>query len=217
MFDYVKRMNVAFGNPEGNPQDFLPMEDISSETETHYNALPWNRLAKQCKSIPDEYRELLNADDSWKRRDAYCDIMVFAFGAFHLMGEDADIHLIHNEQLPAVGCGYNDIEWALDHRSPDILCQSLAYTINFSLLGLIEMGADPEADMKAVLDGVMTRFVKDEDDLIQTKAKHAAKGILLTYTEGEYPTMILKSSVDQPDAPQGKFLKSASYREPIFS
>lgn len=78
------------------------------------------------------------------------------------------------------------------------------------------MGYDADIDAKTVLDGVMTRFVKDEDDLIATMEKHGEKGVLLTYSEGEYPTMILKSSVDQPDAPKGKFLKSASYKEPVF-
>lgn len=78
------------------------------------------------------------------------------------------------------------------------------------------MGIDADRDMHTVVQGVMTRFVKDEHDLEETKAKFAAKGVTETYTEGSYPTMILKSAVDQPDAPKGKFLKAASYKEPIF-
>lgn len=78
------------------------------------------------------------------------------------------------------------------------------------------MGCDGDADMHAVLDGVMTRFVKDADDLDATRIIHAKAGVLHTYTEGEFPKMILKSAVDQPDAPQGKFLKSASYRDTVF-
>ena len=44
----------------------------------------------------------------------------------------------------------------------------------------------------------------------------AAAGVTDVYFEGEYPTMIMKSASDQPDAPKGKFLKSASYKEPVF-
>ena len=78
------------------------------------------------------------------------------------------------------------------------------------------MGVDGDADMHAVLDGVFTRFVKDQKDLAQTVAKHANKGVTEVYFEGEFPTMVMKSAADQPDAPKGKFLKSASYREPVF-
>lgn len=95
-------------------------------------------------------------------RDGLCDIHVFAYGAHHLMGIDAD------------------------------------------------------QDMNSVLDGVMTRFIKDEADKQATIAKHAAKGVFEVYFEGEYPVMVMKSAVDQPDAPKGKFLKSASYCEPEF-
>jgi hypothetical protein len=78
------------------------------------------------------------------------------------------------------------------------------------------MGVDADRDFKAVIDGVMTRFIKDPDDLINTSNKHSAKGVTDVYFEGAYPTMVMKSAVDQPDAPKGKFLKSASYKEPTF-
>lgn len=78
------------------------------------------------------------------------------------------------------------------------------------------MGIDGDRDMQAVIDGVMTRFVKDADDLLATQTKHHLAGVTQVYTEGTYPTMILKSAADQPDAPKGKFLKSASYSAPVF-
>jgi hypothetical protein len=78
------------------------------------------------------------------------------------------------------------------------------------------MGIDGDRDMQAVIDGVMTRFVKDEADLEATVKMHAAKGIKHVDTEGEYPNMILRSIIDQPDAPKGKFLKSASYKPTQF-
>ncbi len=170
-FQSVAAMNTAFGNPRGNAA-----------------SINRDRVRKQCLNITDELGELfiaLGADETaikaavenlkWNAakacgdldldqvRDALCDIHVFAYGAHHLMGIDAD------------------------------------------------------CDMGAVVDGVMTRFIKDEADKEATITKHAAAGVTDVYFEGEYPTMVMKSSVDQPDAPKGKFLKSASYREPIFA
>lgn len=167
-FQEVARMNAAFGNPAGDPAN-----------------IDWQRVFKQCKSIGHEFVELLgalgvpvfrleaitNAIDAAATvtpvdrdavRDALCDVHVFAYGAHHLMGIDAD------------------------------------------------------RDMTSVVEGVMTRFMKDDADRIATVAKHAAKGVTDVYVEGHYPTMILKSGSDQPDAPKGKFLKSASYSEPVF-
>lgn len=165
MFKLVSNMNAAFGNPKGDPRNLLPLPDVSSECETHYNGVAWGRVIKQCKNIRDEVDELDTAlvlRDLDDVRDALCDIIVFALGAYHIMGIDAD------------------------------------------------------RDMETVVNAVMTRFVKDPDDLDATINLHWAKGVKNTYTQGEYPTMILKSSEDQPDAPKGKFLKSASYKQPIF-
>lgn len=170
-FDRVAHMNEAFFNKAGDPR--------------HIN---WARIHKQCLNIVDELGELFIAfgGDSalvkhsvnqlktsaiiWdpeqvnldEVRDALCDIHVFAYGAHHMMGINAD------------------------------------------------------ADMKAVVDGVMTRFVKDDADLMKTMRMHSDKGVTEVYTEGEFPTMVLKSAVDQPDAPKGKFLKSASFKNTVF-
>lgn len=170
-FQTVSAMNAAFGNRRGNA-----------------TSIDWGRIRKQCLNIADELRELyvalgadpvavtahVNALKSMAAyqahpvapdavRDALCDIHVFAYGAHHLMGIDAD------------------------------------------------------GDMGAVIDGVMTRFIKDDADKAATIAKHAAAGVTDVYFEGDYPTMVMKSASDQPDAPKGKFLKSASYREPVFA
>jgi len=163
-------MNVAFGNPKGDPK-----------------AIDWERVRKQCLNIPDEFGELaiaLGADAAlikaavtqlkWvaskvvsdvnvkQVRDGLSDIHVFAYGAHHIMGVDAD------------------------------------------------------QDMDAVVEGVMTRFIKDPDDKVATIALHEAKGVTEVYFEGDYPTMVMKSLRDQPDAPKGKFLKSASYTDTVF-
>lgn len=78
------------------------------------------------------------------------------------------------------------------------------------------MGIDADADMDAVVDGVMTRFIKHPTDKRDTIALHAAKGVTDVYFEGFYPVMVMKSASDQPDAPKGKFLKSASYTNTVF-
>lgn len=175
-FQLVTAMNTAFGNKIGNPQDFMPVTPTPSDTATqvHFNTKPWDRLRNQCKNILDEYHEVMGCRSTGKVgaiqkhdidgvRDGLCDIMVFALGAYHMLGLDADV------------------------------------------------------DMEAVLTGVMTRFIRDEEDKSATILKHAAKGVSQVYFEGQYPTMIMKSAVDQPDAPKGKFLKSASYTDTVFA
>ena len=167
-FARVAKMNAAFGNPQGNP-----------------HAIDYERIRSQCLNIGHEFAELLSAlggeSESIKSllnaidgvrfngdvnleqvRDSLCDTHVFAYGAHHLMGIDAD------------------------------------------------------RDMESVIDGVMTRFIKNELDCKATIDKHAAKGVADVYFEGKFPTMVMKSGSNQPDAPKGKFLKSASYAEPVF-
>lgn len=78
------------------------------------------------------------------------------------------------------------------------------------------MGLDADADLLTVIDALMTRFIKNEDDKQATIAFHAARGVTDVYFQGEFPTMIMKSASDQPDAPKDKFLKSASCQEPVF-
>ena len=75
---------------------------------------------------------------------------------------------------------------------------------------------DGEDDCKVVLDSLLTRFVKNPGDLAASIAMHNAKGVFDISVEGEYPLVVLRSLSDQPDAPKGKFLKSASYEQPVF-
>jgi hypothetical protein len=80
MFQYVKNMNEAFGNPEGSP---------------HY--INWERLRSQCKNIKSEQEEAMSAialNNVDEVRDALCDIMVFTLGAYHFMGLEADDDMV---------------------------------------------------------------------------------------------------------------------------
>jgi predicted HAD superfamily Cof-like phosphohydrolase len=168
-FTRVSEMNTAFGNPKGDPHAInVPklrsqtrnILDEYCELQIALGADPEavaviKKLGKDLKYVTDE----INLKDT---RDALCDVHVFAYGAHHFMGIDANV------------------------------------------------------DMNAVVDGVMTRFVKDEDDKQATIALHAGKGVTDVYFEGQFPKMIMKSASDQPDAPKGKFLKSASYKDTVF-
>jgi hypothetical protein len=166
MFEQVSRMNESFGNQKGNPLK-----------------INGNKLVAQCKNIASEFQELMKPlgfdvafqftprEDPNKPsiddiRDALCDIMVFALGAHHIMGYDAN------------------------------------------------------RDMTSVIDGVMTRFCKDNDEECATIEKYDELGISL-YAEGEYPTRCLKSTHDQlgkdgDTYPKGKFVKSVGYHKPAF-
>ena len=167
-FTRVSAMNEAFGNPKGKP-NAIRMDAIRSQTRNILDEFCEGQIAlgatKESVQVIREalkglqYTGPIELDEI---RDSLCDIHVFAYGAHHLMGIDAD------------------------------------------------------RDMNSVIDGVMTRFIKDEDDKKATMEMHAAKGVAEVYFEGEYPVMVMKSASDQPDAPKGKFLKSASYRQPVF-
>jgi len=111
---------------------------------------------------------------------------------------------------------YNELLEALEEKSKiktrDALCDIQVFAMGAQHL----MGIDGDNDMKDVVDGVMTRFIKSPEDLENTRAFHWLRGVTETYTEGQFPTMVLKSSCDQPDAPKGKFLKSVSYSDTEF-
>lgn len=111
---------------------------------------------------------------------------------------------------------YNELMEAIENKDIAKIRDSLVDVHVFAYGAQHFMGINADADMEAVLDGVYTRFIKDPDDMGATIAKHFDKGVTDVYFEGDYPYRIMKSARDQPDAPKGKFLKSASYCEPEF-
>lgn len=119
------------------------------------------------------------------------------------------------EKLKYARSGITPSSWTdtfdLD-KTRDALCDVNVFSYGAHHL----MGIDADRDMDAVVTGVMSRFIKDDEDKRVTSAVHAARGVTMVYFEGEYPAMVMKSLVDQPDAPKGKFMKSASYSEPVF-
>lgn len=151
--------------------------------------IDWQRIRNQCKNIFDEAFELMEA----------------------LGAEPDSVEFARHEIMPSI---VFDNELGVDaHKVRDSLCDIHVFTYGAHHL----MGINADADMQAVIDQVMTRFIKDEADKEATIALHAARGVTDVYFEGMYPTMVMKSASDQPDAPKGKFLKSASaQKEPKF-
>ena len=149
--------------------------------------IDWQRVRKQCLNLPDELGELFIALGA---EPVGVKQAVFALKA-------AASNIVNYVDVPGVRDGLGDIH-------------VFGYGANHM------MGIDADRDMEAIVDGVMTRFIKDADDKQATIARHAAKGVTDVYFEGEFPTMVMKSSRDQPDAPKGKFLKSASYIDTVF-
>jgi hypothetical protein len=216
-FEAVAIMNIAFGNPAPEA------------------GFEWFRIEKQCKNIKDEVNEMAAAEAAKNTdgmRDANCDVRVFAIGAAHLMGMDLkgalenfgttyEIELLAAamalESLDRFVFVYRQLMKCINDRDLLTTMSTLCVLMKVSDAYADLHGFPTQKDMQAVLTGVMTRFIKDEADKIATVAKHKAKGVTMTYFEGMYPTMIMKSAEDQPDAPKGKFLKSASYAEPVFA
>lgn len=154
-----------------------------------YSNINWDKVRSQYKNIFDEYCEGLEA---------------------------LGLHALAIQRLrEAHGMWVSDHMFTQD-ALPEDLRDALADQQVFKDGVLHFMGVDGDADMHAVIDGVMTRFIKDEADKQATIALHAAKGVTEVYFEGEFPKMVMKSATDQPDAPTGKFLKSASYADTVF-
>lgn len=112
---------------------------------------------------------------------------------------------------------------ALQDRDVDKVRDGLCNIMVFALGAYHFLGYDVEADMKAVVDGVMSRFCKDQEELVRTRQKYIGLGIPAEnlYTTGEFPRMALKVAVDCKDNrgehyPAGKFLKSVAYRDTVL-
>lgn len=154
-----------------------------------YSNVDWTKVRNQYRNIFDEYCEGLAA-----------------------LG-------LHPDSIKQLKMAHKDFTLPCDFTEPVNPLQvrdALGDQQVFKDGALHFMGVDGDADMHAIIDGVMTRFIKDEADKEATIALHASKGVTEVYFEGEYPKMVMKSAVDQPDAPKGKFLKSVSYTDTVF-
>lgn len=240
-YELVSKMNLAFRNPSGNP--FHPnWEKIEPQCKNILDEIKELETAfAVLKSVGKDYEKLEEAFTHV--RDAFCDIKVFAHGAIHIIGAPTDgsfsseIYVnprvegkqLQSREIVAILKTYYSIIMSIIESSKinegrdifnvlntkwltDTLIEFIVTTTYLQRLLYIE----PLKDMRSVIDGVMTRFCRDEDELQETIEKWKNKGVIETYVEGEFPNKIVKSSKDQPDAPKGKFLKSVRYSEPVF-
>jgi predicted HAD superfamily Cof-like phosphohydrolase len=151
--------------------------------------IDFNRVRSQCMNIADEFGELMVALGADPSAMKYAVTNLKAIASMARMEGPVDLEGVRDAL-----CDINVFSYGAHHL----------------------MGIDADADMEAVIDGVMTRFIKDEEDKEATIEMHQAKGVTSYAIEGNYPTKIMRSSMDQPDAPKGKFLKSASYQNTVF-
>lgn len=165
------------------------MNEAFNNAKGHPALFDIERLAKQLLSVPDELGETFVAMGADKQR---VDALVVLFKAGL-----AALDFPNRIDVNGVRDGITD-----------------QHVFLYGAQHL--MGVNADADMDSVIGGVMTRFIKNEEDEIATIKKHAAKGVTDVYFEGDYPTKVMKSAADQPDAPKGKFMKSASFKEPVF-
>jgi hypothetical protein len=227
----VVEMNIAFDNHAGHQSFFLPA-NRSNRSEEQYIA-SWSQVEKQCKNIFDEINELdeaIKENNVDEIRDANCDIRVFCYGAVHFMGFDMESFRRDTKNNLALSLLSIKIDSAVENfKSTHTLLmkaiseRDVGSTSLFLSSILIQsenaaktIGQNLNDDMRTVVSAVMTRFIKNDEDKAATISLHAKKGVTDVFFTGEYPSMIMKSASDQPDAPKGKFMKSASYSQPIF-
>lgn len=169
-FQNIAAWNTAFGNPAGDPRN-----------------IDRARIRAQCKNILDEFVELeqalgLEGPAMEALQAARFAMKTATYNGFHLKG------------------------------ARDALCDGKVYADGAHHL----MGIDADRDMEATVSSLYSRCIKSEEDAQASIAMHAAKGITQVRLEGGFPTAVLRSTAEQPDAPVGKILKSASYSEPVF-
>lgn len=205
VFDEVSHMNAAFNN--------------------NFGGVTVARLIKQCNAIPEEIKELREANeanDEYGVRDAACDIMVFSLGALHLMGVNYNYDLrgdnyprtIYNEAQD-IEVAVNQILVSLETTLYPALQEALANVANETtttteiyqaLLGIIDAAFGiycvfgfPDLateDMHAVYVSNMSKFCADQDVLNATVKKYEDLGMKVR-SEGTFPTICVKSDIDQ--------------------
>lgn len=170
--------------------------------------------AQQLLPLPAEAsaQQRTIADGAWERLSKQCDNI----------GGKLDVHSADGQHNGIINGEVLELLQAIERRdlngTRDALCDIMVFTLGaFHIAGL-----DADADMQAVIDGVMTRFCRNEEELEQTLQKWRDKGIDKLATYGSFPTMCVKSTEDQvtfdgEQVPKGKFLKSIGYRDTVFS
>lgn len=154
-----------------------------------------------------------------------------AFG--NLQGDPAHIDLkMLDMQAKSIGSEFVELMKALGYEvqmkiecvtpegfKPDMdeVRDALCDIMVFALGTFHRMGINAELDMESVVEALLTRFCKDEAELLASRAKYDMENVAYT-VHGNFPRVFLRSAVDQkmPEYPKGKFLKSAGHQKPKF-
>lgn len=226
-------INLAFGNPKGNP-----------------DAPNWPAIKRQYDITLSEFNELDKAvkGNNWVQvMDGQGDVTTTNDGIAHIAGFDEDreySRLSDSDKLSLNQFGdfkgnKFDPNWSIlrDHLefSRPILesIQSLIETTDYvgiqNTVPYVDelnrifarlAGIDSDLVLDAVYVSNLTKLIKDEDELQATIAKYAEQGVTVAVF-GEFPTKYVKSDREQPFKgeiiPAGKFLKGINFKEPDFS
>jgi predicted HAD superfamily Cof-like phosphohydrolase len=207
-------MNEAFGNSSGVAVGDNP------------------RLRRQCAGVASEVDELEVAlsqpvTDHVAIADALCDILVFAYGAFHILGQKpASVVLGRTDLLALQVNGLRHQSMALtfgtmsDPVDLEQVCGTLNDTIALVRSYFTHMGWNVDEMMHRVFESNMSKFCATQEEVDATIAKYDALGVH-TYVEGEFPAKCLKvaqdcKASDGTDFFKGKFLKGVNFEEPAL-
>lgn len=115
---------------------------------------------------------------------------------------------------------YNELMAAIAAKDPVAVRDAMCDVMVFTLGGYHFIGADANADMKAVFDSNMSKFVRDHSELAATEEKYRSLGVPYRL-EGEFPMMRVRCTEDTVGTDgetyrANKILKSAGYHKPVF-
>ena len=123
-------------------------------------------------------------------------------------------------QMANVGDELAEFQDALAARDIEGMRDALCDIMVFTLGGCHLMGADADADMRAVFNSQMSKFCANDEELEATKEKYRRLGVSF-YEEGEFPCKYLKCDTDitvgKDEYRKGKFLKGINYAPPVFA
>lgn len=117
---------------------------------------------------------------------------------------------------------YIELTDAITAKDPIAVRDALCDISVFNLGAAHMIGADHEADMKAVFDSNMSKFCKDGVETAQTIKKYQDLGIIVIPL-GDYPLGYVKTPEGNPQVDDkgkmyqaNKFLKGIGFKEPVF-
>lgn len=133
-------------------------------------------------------------------------------------------------QIGSIDSERTEVEEGLDEQNAIKVIDGLIDMVVFIEETFHKQGWDYDSYLLLVVNSLFTRFCANDDQLERTKAKYDAMGVMYR-VEGSFPTVCLKSSVDQwlgrdgtvylegvPKTtfewPEGKFLKCVDYKQP---